>query len=74
MKTEQFTIKAYGRTELALKYFPTLTKRAAWKKLKAWIRLNPTLHMLIQAKQQKGSPRSFTPKEVESIVAEIGEP
>ena len=32
MKDEKFVIKSYGKSELAMKYFPNLTPEAAMKK------------------------------------------
>jgi hypothetical protein len=36
MKQETFTIRAYGKSELALLYSPELTKDAALKRLRNW--------------------------------------
>ena len=68
------TIRTYGRTELAIRYSPTLTPDAAWKKLKRWINLN---HDLTQELAQLGytsHQRSFTPKMVSRIYYYLGEP
>jgi hypothetical protein len=66
---EPFTIRTYGKSELALLYFPSLSKESAIKKLRFWLSLNPRLRHLISKKI-----RSYTPKQVQMIVKEIGEP
>ena len=69
MKNEEFTIRSYGKSELAMMYFPELSKESALKKFRFWLSLNPRLRSLI-SKQI----RSYTPKQVRLIVREIGEP
>ena len=61
--------KTFGRTELALVYFPQLCPEAAWHKLRSWLKLNPRLQHLYELRR-----RSFTPAEVQLIYAELGEP
>ena len=68
MKEETFRIKSYGKSELAIKYFPDSTKQTALKKFRFWLNLNPRLRHLI------GIGKSYTPKQVQLIVNEIGEP
>ena len=43
---EHFTIRAYGRTELAQCYFPTLNPQVAHRKLQSWIDYYPHLRKL----------------------------
>ena len=69
MQNETFTIRAYGKSELAMMYFPKDCKRSALRKLKHWISINPRLAFLI-----KNRGNYFTPKEVQKIVDEVGEP
>jgi len=69
MKDEKFTIKSYGKSELAMKYFPNLTPEAATNKFRNWLRINPKLKKLISKKRH-----DFTPKQVKKIVDEVGEP
>ena len=69
MKDEAFKIRAYDKSELALLYFPKLSKRAAWKKLKYWFSINKDLRHL-SGKRYK----TFTPKEVGRIIGILGEP
>lgn len=40
---KEFTIRAYGRMELASLYSPELTDIAAYRKMKKWILLCPGL-------------------------------
>ena len=69
MKDEKFVIKSYGKGELAMKYFPYLSPEAARKKLRNWLNINPRLRNL-KPKRAK----DFTPKQVKTIVKELGEP
>jgi hypothetical protein len=70
MENETFVIRAYGKSELAMMYFPnSSSKRRALRKLQHWISINPRLSALIGS-----SGNYFTPKEVQLIVNEVGEP
>ena len=69
MTNETFTIRAYGKSELAMMYFPDLTKETAMKKFRFWLSLNPRLKKLVSKKI-----RSYTPKQVRLIIEEFGEP
>ena len=69
MENEKFVIRAYGKSELAMMYFPNSSKRSALRKLQHWISINPRLSVLIGS-----SGNYFTPKEVQQIVDEVGEP
>ena len=40
---ENFEIRTYGRTELALCYFPDLNPQVAYRKLQYWIDYYPHL-------------------------------
>ena len=66
---EPFVIKAYYKADLAMLYGPELSKDAAMKRLRNWLRANPRLRPLLQVKGQ-----TYTPKQVAAIVDEIGEP
>lgn len=70
----EFRIRTYGRTELALAYFPELTPDAAWRKLRGWIELNPTLRQQLCSRPRLGRLRTFTPRQVQLIADELGEP
>jgi hypothetical protein len=69
MTDETFIIRAYGKSELAMMYFPDLSKETAIRKLRLWLSVNPRLRKLISKKL-----RSYTPKQVRLIVEELGEP
>lgn len=59
-------IRSFGRTELALQYFPKLCPEAAWHKLRQWITINPVLSHLRELRR-----RSFTPAEVQLIFTQF---
>ena len=69
MKQETFTIRAYGKSELALQYFPKLSQKSALRKLNSWIKANPRLIHL-----KNPAIHDYTPKQVRLIVEELGEP
>ncbi len=69
-----FSVRQYGRTELALEYSPNLTPKGAWQKLKSWMMINPRLREAFSCKNNGAGLRSFTPKQVQMIVDELGEP
>ena len=69
MKDEPFTIRAYGKGELAMIYFPKLSPESAANKFRTWLKLNPRLKHLVSR-----SSNDYTPKQVKLIVDELGEP
>lgn len=69
-----FTIRTYGRTELAQIYCPDLCPEAAYRKLKHWIDLCPGLRDRLSALGGSSHSRSYTPAQVRLIVAALGEP
>ncbi len=72
---EEFKVRTYGRTELALLYSPELTPESAFKRLKRWIAKSPKLSakFLVDGKL-RSTARSFTPAQVKLIVENLGEP
>ena len=75
MKTAEFEIREYGRTELALAYSPKITPEAAWKKLKGWIAYYPGLNERLQSLGYRPrQQRTFTPAQVRAITEALGEP
>ena len=76
MEAESFPIRAYGRTELAQCYFPTLNPQAAYRKLQSWIDYSPNLRARARLNAVNGNPRSriYMPVQVRMIVEAIGEP
>lgn len=69
-----FVIRAYGRTELAQIYSPNLCPESAFRKLKHWIDLSPGLRDRLEALGGSSRSRTYTPAQVEQIVAALGEP
>lgn len=69
-----FRIRAYGRTELAQRYFPDLLPNSAWHKLKAWIEGCHGLMDRLKAMEYDGKRRTFTPGQVRAIVDYLDEP
>ena len=69
MQNETFTIRAYGKSELAMLYFPHLCKESASRNLREELKINPRLRQLVNAKTHK-----FWPKQVKMITDELGEP
>ena len=69
MKNETFRIRVYGKSELAMLYFPHMSPEGALKALKRWIKINPRLSKM---KLNKG--KYYTPNQVKKMVCEWGEP
>ena len=66
---KSFEIRAYGKSELAMIYFPHSSQDTAMKKLRRWFKINPRLRHLVNRDIE-----DFTPKQVRLIVREVGEP
>ena len=71
MEQDEFPIRAYGRTELAVCYFPHLNSQAAYRKLQQWIDHYPHLRERLEATPRC---RMYMPVQVRMIVEAIGEP
>jgi prolyl-tRNA synthetase len=67
---DDIKIRPYGRIELAKLYFPQLTPKSAWRKLKGWMDFNPELRQILRESNQ----RTFTSNQVAKIVEMLGEP
>lgn len=74
MTTEHFTIRSYGRTELAQCYFPDLNPQVAYRKLQSWIDYYPHLRERLRAAGCNPRCRVYMPVHVRMIVEAIGEP
>jgi hypothetical protein len=61
--------RSYGRTELAVCYFPRLQPMSAWLKLKSLLLEDPDLASLAQQKR-----RTYLPAEVNKIYQALGQP
>jgi len=74
MNEETFKVRAYGYSELAQLYFPNVTKKSASTQLGKWIEINSELKLQLKSYGFKRGKRILTPKQVEIIVINIGEP
>ena len=50
---ENFEIRTYGRTELALCYFPDLNPQVAYRKLQYWIDYYPHLREQLRSEERR---------------------
>ena len=69
MKNEEFVIRYYGKSELAMIYYPKISPSAAAKKFRNELRTCPRLRHLVSK-----SKHDFTPRQVRKIVKELGKP
>ena len=68
-------IKPYGKSELALLYFPNaVTPHAALSNLNSWIKGNKQLSEALKACGMPLKSKTYTPKEVALIFHYLGEP
>ena len=67
--TESSSLHVFGRTELALQYFPHLKPHSAWLKLRSLLTDDPSIAHL--ARQSR---RTFMPAEVSLIYRSLGRP
>ncbi len=68
-------IKSYGKSELALLYFPNATTPiGALSNLNSWIRGNKQLSDELRSCGMPPKSKFFTPKEVALIFHYLGEP
>ena len=65
---ENFEIRTYGRTELALCYFPDLNPQVAYRKLQYWIDYYPHLREQLEKMGSGLSCRTYMPAQVQLIV------
>lgn len=70
----EFKIRSYGKSELAMMYFPLSAPHTATNHLMAWIRRNRQLSAALEAMGYSRQSKCFTPKEVRAIVEVLGEP
>ena len=72
---ETFEIRSYGKSELAMCYFPKAqTPAGALSNLNFWIRRCTDLSVALRACGMARKAKSYTPKEVALIVYYLGEP
>ena len=71
----EFTIRAYGKSELAMLYFPQSNNpHAAVNHLMSWVNRCTSLRHELEAAGYRKSAKFFTPKEVAKIVDYLGSP
>ena len=71
----EFKIRSYGKSELALLYFPhSKTTKGALNNLNYWIDYNGELRRKLRECGTPPRAHSFTAREVELIVYYLGDP
>ena len=74
-QTEQaFRLRTYKKNELAMMYFPDVTKDAASRNFRRWIRQCPPMMKELQAMGYDKNRQYLLKAEVEVIVKHLGEP
>ena len=71
---DDFKIRPYTKKELALMYFPDSSPRTAVSHLMSWIRRCTQLWQQLQATGYETTCWTFTPRQVNAIVEQLGEP
>ena len=67
-------LKSYGKSELAMKYFPDSNPHVALNRLNAWIRRCQPLTEALADCNQSPHAKYFSPKAVRLITEYLGEP
>lgn len=73
-KEEKFRIRTYEKAELAHLYNPHMPLVSAMRKLRMWIRRNEQLRTALAEAGENVRDHSYPPRQVELIVAALGEP
>ena len=72
---DTFEIRTYGKSELAMLYFPEArTPSGALNNLNFWIDTKPGLRKKLRKLGMSKKAHFYTPREVELIVTASGEP
>ena len=71
---KDFIIRAYTKKELALSYFPDSQPRTAVNHLMSWIRRCRPLWTELLSTGYTMTSKSFTPRQVRTIVHHLGDP
>lgn len=75
MTTNDFEIRTYGKSELAMLYFPNAeTTKGALSNLSFWIRSNKKLVKELRKCGMPHKSKSYTPREVALIIHHLGPP
>ena len=69
LPTGRKNVQSQGRTELAQRYFPYITPKSAWEKLRSLMQEDPALSYLTKLRR-----RTFLPAEVNIIYQHLGQP
>lgn len=70
-----FILRAYGKSELALMYFPTASSpHTAVNHLMSWVNRCTELRQALEAAGYRKTAKFFTPKEVAQIIEYLGCP
>lgn len=69
-----FKIKSYGKSELAMLYFPDSDPHVALNRLNAWIRRCTPLSAALADCHQSPRAKFFSAKAVRHIIDYLGEP
>lgn len=72
--TENILKGSYGKSELAMLYFPDSNPHVALNRLNAWIRRCPLLTEALADCSQGTHAKYFSPKAVRLITEYLGEP
>ena len=67
-------LKSYGKSELAMMYFPDSNPHVALNRLNAWIRRCQPLTEALAGCSQSTHAKYFSPKAVRLITEYLGEP
>lgn len=72
---QEFNIRAYGKSELAMLYFQNANSaHTAVNHLMAWVKRNPELTDKLRGMGYQKTAKYFTAREVRIIVEYLGEP
>jgi len=75
MSNDDFEIRTYGKSELAMLYFPdTETPKGALSNLNFYIDKKPGLRKKLRKLGSSPNVHSYMPNEVELIVKALGQP
>ena len=71
---QRMAIRTYGKSELAMLYFPDSQPHTAVNHLMAWIRRCGPLNEELKSQHYVRTAKCFTPRQVETILRHLGEP
>lgn len=71
---QRMAIRTYGKSELAMLYFPDSQPHTAVNHLMAWIRRCGPLSEELKSQHYVRTAKCFTPRQVETILRHLGEP